>query len=389
MPKLGPDRLPKMRRHAKGQFVVHLSGTDHYLGHDEPEARRKYGQLTAQWQANGRRPLRPPDPAGPTIGALIERYRDWAAGRYVKRKTPDARRGPDATSQVKNVTCATAPLLALFEDSPIAGFTIDEMALYRARLIGSGLAAKTINTYCEIVRRMFKWAARSRLAPPTLWMELKALEGVRNGIDVPARPRVVPPRLDAVRAAQGLLRAPNRAMIDVQLLTGMRPGEVCGLRPCDLHRAGPVDLGGVEVMAGPTVLPDGRTVDVWLYVVPPHVNKTEHRSRPRVVPIGPAAQQVLSPWLARCPASREVFINLQGRRFAVDGYRLNVAHACDRAGVGRWWPNQLRHYALTDVRRRYGIEAARTVGGHSDAGVTLLYAEADVGKAMIVAAEMG
>ena len=32
----------------------------------------------------------------------------------------------------------------------------------------------------------------------------------------------------------------SRAMVEVQLLTGMRPGEVCQLRPCDIDTAGPV-----------------------------------------------------------------------------------------------------------------------------------------------------
>ncbi|MCH7727914.1 MAG: hypothetical protein IH991_15770 [Planctomycetes bacterium] len=34
----------------------------------------------------------------------------------------------------------------------------------------------------------------------------------------------------------------------------------------------------------------------------------------------------------------------------------------------RWSPNQLRHTAGTDVRKRYGLEAAQVVLGHASAG---------------------
>ena len=52
----------------------------------------------------------------------------------------------------------------------------------------------------------------------------------------------------------------------------------------------------------------------------------------------------------------------------------------------RWAPNRLRHSRLTEVRKRYGIEAAQVVGGHSRAEVTEIYAERDLTKAAAVMA---
>ncbi|MEO0531929.1 MAG: hypothetical protein AAF266_15345 [Planctomycetota bacterium] len=66
-------------------------------------------------------------------------------------------------------------------------------------------------------------------------------------------------------------------MVRVQRLTGMRPGEVLELRPCDLD----------------------RTEKVWAYR--PASHKTEHHGRDRVVFIGPRAQAVLEPYLQREP----------------------------------------------------------------------------------------
>ena len=68
------------------------------------------------------------------------------------------------------------------------------------------------------------------------------------------------------------------AMIQLQLLTGMRPGEACALRPCDIDRSGPV----------------------WLYRPPQH--KTGWRGKARVIAIGPKAQAVLATFTPPVPS---------------------------------------------------------------------------------------
>ena len=55
----------------------------------------------------------------------------------------------------------------------------------------------------------------------------------------------------------------------------------------------------------------------------------------------------------------------------------------------RWSPNQLRHSAATEIRRRYGLEAAATVLGHAKADVTQIYAERDYALAANVARQIG
>lgn len=43
----------------------------------------------------------------------------------------------------------------------------------------------------------------------------------------------------------------------------------------------------------------------------------------------------------------------------------------------RWSPNQLRHAFATNMRKQVGLEATRTMMGHTSAVVTEIYAEAD------------
>src|SRR5262249_35187416 len=57
--------------------------------------------------------------------------------------------------------------------------------------------------------------------------------------------------------------------------------------------------------------------------------------------------------------------------------------------VPPWHPNQLRHARATEVRRRFGLEAAQVALGHSSADVTQVYAERDLGLAVRVAQAMG
>lgn len=55
----------------------------------------------------------------------------------------------------------------------------------------------------------------------------------------------------------------------------------------------------------------------------------------------------------------------------------------------RWCPNQLRHNAGTYLRKRYGLDAARAVLGHSTPVVTEVYAELDLENARRIMREIG
>jgi integrase len=62
-------------------------------------------------------------------------------------------------------------------------------------------------------------------------------------------------------------------MVELQRLTGMRPGEVCNMRTIDIDTSG----------------------RVWTYS--PERHKTEHHGKVRRIYLGPTAQDILRPWL--------------------------------------------------------------------------------------------
>lgn len=186
-------------------------------------------------------------------------------------------------------------------------------------------------------------------------------------------------------------------MVRLQRLTGARPGEICLLKPGNIDRTG----------------------KIWVYC--PAGHKTEHHEKTRLVMIGPQAQVILRPYLLR-PADSFCFTPAESERrrfekraaerttplrkrdidgmrkrairqyaesYTSDTYRHAVQRTCKIQGLKKWTPNQLRHNAATDIRKRYGIEAAQVVCGHQNADVTQVYAERDLALAMKVASEVG
>ena len=78
-----------------------------------------------------------------------------------------------------------------------------------------------------------------------------------------------------------------------------------------------------------------------------------------------------------------------GSCYTTDSYRRAIHRACDKAGLERWSPNRLRHTAATEVRAKFGLEAAQIVLGHLAADVAQIYAERDLAKGAEVARQIG
>ncbi len=235
----------------------------------------------------------------------------------------------------------------------------------------------------------------------------------RGRTEAAERPPVEPVDEATIEATLRHLPSVVADMVRLQRLTGCRPGEICGLRPCDIDQTGPI----------------------WVYR--PAWHKTQHRGHSRQVFVGPKARRF-------CDAtSNEGLTHSASRRRRASGAASETCEhvakrKCsrrssidERSGRGsspvsdtgktptagrftrragrrsqpprasrprriepgtkrhRWSPNQLRHAAATEIRRRYGLEAAQVILGHSRADVTQLYAERDQGLAVEVMAKIG
>lgn len=382
---------PKITRHHTGQARVSYRGRDYYLGlHGSPEAERAYAALLARL-AGGQADTG--DVAAGTRGAAALTVGD-VAGRFL-----DAARAERPAGQLVGYRRALAPLVRLLGGLPAADLDADHLERLRlAMLTGSwqteeerdaqrrtkgtvGWCRTNAARHLTRVKTCWRWAERRKLVPPGSWGNLRSLPplagdlpGVRHAERRRATTRA---ELDAVlpRVQERKRHRPCAAMLELQWLTGMRPGEVCVMRPCDIDRDG-----------GPVV--DG--VRVWLYR--PHRWKCSHLGLPRVVALGPGAQAILAPWLADCPADAYLFrpkLGARHPRYSPANYYHVVRRAARKAGV-RLCPYGSRHGAKDRVTRAGGLDAARAVLGHTSVAQTAEYGDRlDLETAARVAAQLG
>lgn len=242
----------------------------------------------------------------------------------------------------------------------------------RSALVDDKLARSTVNGAIGRVRRLFRWGASEELIPGAVWQALASVQGLQRGRTAAYEPEPVGPVADDVVAATlPFLASVVRAMVELQKLTGARPGEIVIMRPVDVDTTG----------------------EVWRYT--PATHKTEHRGQSRVIFIGPKGQAILRPFLNRkpgeycfspqeaeherralatakrlTPAGRGNVVGSNrtlrprrepGERSNVDSYRRAIWRAAETAKVSRWSPNQLRHAAATSIRATAGLEAAAAV----------------------------
>lgn len=365
-------RVPSYCLHKpSGRAIVKVNGHIFYLGkYESEESHDNYARIVADLLAG--RPITPPAStrsnaaATPsfTIADLAKRYQQHTEGYYRKDGKP--------TSEVHMVRRALEFLTLHHSDLQAAGFRIGDLKVVRQAIVESGVSRPTANRYTNRILRAFKWAAADELVPASVPASLAMLPGLKAGrTEAEETDPVVPVDVEFVDATLPHLPEVVADMVRLQLLTGMRPGEVCQVRPCDIDRSG----------------------DVWEYR--PESHKTEHHGKRRVVVLGPKAQTILTPYLFRdaeeyCfrPA-RHIAIPKRFKRYRTDSYRRAINRACEKADVPAWSPNQLRHTAATAIRKQYGLEVAQVILGHSKADVTEIYAERDIRKGREVAAMIG
>lgn len=267
MPRLSTS-VPKYRKHkASGQAVVTLSGKDFYLGpHGTRASKREYDRLVGEWQANGRR-LRPETGTqGVSMAELLNEYRKFADGYYVKNGKP--------TGSIHGIRATLKLIREHYRDAQAVDFGPLALKALQRKLIESRKSRRYINDHTERIKRIFRWGVSEELIPPSVYQALASVPAIRKGRTVAREaPPVLPLSDEVVEATIPHLPPVVVDMVRFQRLTGCRPGEVCILRPCDIDKSD----------------------DVWLYR--PESHKTEHFGRERVILIGPKAQEILRPYL--------------------------------------------------------------------------------------------
>ena len=407
-----PNSVPAycLHRHS-GKAIVRIAGRDHYLGpYGSPESRAEYDRVISEWLAGGRQvpsSATPAESESLLVNEVLLAYVDFAEKHYSD--------GQQVSTELANTKLALRPVKQLYGDTVADQFGPLALKAIRQHMIEvQKLSRKEINKRIGRIKRVFKWAVSEELVPPSVFEGLRTVDGLRMGRTTARETKPVKPVDDAVVEATLRYTSPQvSAMIQLQRVTGLRPGEVTNMRACDID----------------------QTDEVWIYR--PAKHKTAHLGVRKEVPLGPKAQELLKPFLQRSPdaylfspreaeewrhAQRAVKRNpnrktkvfpseLRARerrhqakrrprekpihkQYNTISYRRAICHAiakAKRAGVAiaHWHPHQLRHTRATEVRRRYGVEAAQVALCHARADVTEIYAERNFGLAAKIAKEMG
>jgi len=262
----------------------------------------------------------------------------------------------------------------------------------------------------------------------------RALAGLKRGRSDAYEPEAVKPvSMDLVNPIEPFVSKQVWAMIQLQLYTAARAGEICQMRPCDID----------------------RSRKIWVYKMVQH--KTAHHGFERRIYVGLRGQAVLAPFLLRdpqaycfSPAEAEADRlrrrheervtplscgNVPGsnrkdrndrkinERYTTESFRRGITRGCEWAfpppaplaktedetdaqwrkrltkaqkaelkacrKAHSWHPHQLRHNAATFIRKEFTLETARIILGHHSAAMTEVYAEQDEQEAIEAITKVG
>jgi integrase len=425
--------VPTYRKHKQsGQAVVTLTDgrggrKDVLLGkHRSRESRVEYARVIAEWESAGRSQGCVAALADLTVNELAIRYWTHAEQHY---RRPDG----TPTNELSDLRLSLQPLKRLYGHTVAKNFgPMALKAVRQAMLTGSWLndaekekrrkrghkldcSRGVTNQRIGRIRRMFRWAVENELVPSSVVHGLEAVKGLERGRSEARETEPVKPVPVAfVEATLPHMLPVVADMVRLQLHSGMRPGEVCVMRACDLDMSG----------------------RVWLYrpgsdLGPAGKHKMAYRGHTKVIPLGPKAQAVVRKYLrpdlqaflfspreameqkrteqrarrkskvqpSQVCRKRKKPQHLPGERYKTGSYAVAITRAVVIANrhlaadkqqpIPHWHPHQLRHTKATEIRREAGLDVARAVLGHRSPVVTEVYAELDLGKAVEAMERLG
>ncbi|QDV44385.1 site-specific tyrosine recombinase XerC [Stieleria neptunia] len=370
--------VPSMRYHVSGQSVVTFCGRNYYLGpHDSVEAQARYHALVAEYIANGM--ASPPEQPERQVDSVITvRCVTGEVREHVKTKYANNKQ------ELERFTNLCQLLEDEYGNEPAADFGPRKLSDVRELFVKSGNCRSYVNRQTRNVVAIFRHGVSRELIKPDQLVALQSLEPLRYGQTTAKESNpVTAVDIEAVRLTAQHLSPIIKAMVRIQAATGMRPSEVCKMRPCD------IDQNGTE----------------WIYR--PSSHKTAHRGKTKGVPIVGDAKLALIPYMKRepeafCFSPKEAveWRNAQLRknrktkvqpsqvsrkkanpkklprdRYDASSYRHAIQRAAKKAGTDHWYPYQLRHTAASVVREALGVEYAQALLGHSRPSMTEHYAK--------------
>src|SRR5262249_9091808 len=225
-------RIPSYRKHSSGQARVPLDGKDHLLGpyggnapRGCPRGGREGRDLSRRrggggWETRDKpQQESPPDAEPLSMAELILAYWKHARAYYrLSKRHGDYYCFRDALRVVRS----------LYATTPAAEFGPKRLKACRAEMVAKDWSRTYTNAQIDRIRRMFRYAVEEELFPTAgaVYESLRAVRGLRRGnSEARETERVRPVSHEHVDATLPFLPSHVRAMVELQLITGMRPAE--------------------------------------------------------------------------------------------------------------------------------------------------------------------
>ena len=195
-----------------------------------------YRRFQAEWLASQSSPvpeIAPGETA--TVAAVGIRWLAHCEKTYVKRGK--------ATSEVNLNRSAWRVVGRLFGDLSATEFTPKKLKAVQDSMVGEGWSREYVNAQIARIQRAFAWAVGEELISASVTDALKYVAPIVAGrtAAIERKPKLPIP-VEHIAAIRDHLHEDGSrcetlwAMIEVQRIVGLRPGEVCSIRPEDLER---------------------------------------------------------------------------------------------------------------------------------------------------------
>ena len=344
-----------------------------------------------------------------TVGQLVDKYEST----YQKQARP-VRNGLEHPN-LRFISRVCRFLKPYYEWS-VESFGPDELADIKKKLKeyrycrGKGKIKKPytrrgINDTLKWIVTIFKWGVGRRIVPQETLISLDEIKPYRMGehgtFDKIKRKRITEEEF------QKVISGVNSVIGDMLTLiwnTGMRPYEICEMRPFDILRDDP---------------------ECWIYIpgrdkTPVGMHKTTGYGRIKVIPLAGDCIDILKRRIDNFDRKKVVFSpkdsmkeyltnkyndrktaltcgNIPGSnrkenpkwkvgdQYNNNSLELACKRGCAKAGIEPFVPYDLRRTAATKARASLGKEAAKTLLGHADESTTDIYLLDEVQEAMKVA----
>ena len=339
------------------------------FGHPEdPNTHIRYQECKLKWKAgevifpSTATPQTAEPEAEPRPMKLMELFQKWL----------EANQGVYTASPTGVVTTweqqrRVALMLAEYKDIPVDDFTVVMLRQFQRKLDESGkYKMGTVNTYVGYVKAAYAWGRAEGYVSREAANDIASLSRLQKGrckSKPNSRRKSVPPEVVAKTLPH--LKPQQRLIIELLMLTGARPGEICSMRVEDID----------------------RTSTPWVYW--PLHHKNEWKDQERAIPLGPKAREKLTEWIkTRGIKSGYLFPVIGGRgrqpkslHYTSEALRYAIIYVNKTYGYPKWSPYQCRHTVAMQVKKQFDPSKAQKALGHKSLNTTELYFDMDLQEA--------